>query len=357
MDIREKVKKLPLSSGVYIMKDSLGTTIYVGKSKNLKSRVGSYFMNSKTRSPKVIKLLKNLKDFEYILTDTEFEALLLECRLIKEIKPRYNRQMKTPKGYRYIRIKMNEKYPSIDMCIETNNDDNNLYFGPYTSKNTVEKAILGIKEHNKILCTNAARKISGCLKYSMNLCIGMCENEAFKEYYDGVISKVIKMLNGTDLTILKEIEERMEKASENLDFEAAVKCRDDIKAIKYLIDGTKIINFIKNNINIAFIEILNDKEIKLFLIRYNKVIFTEKYEISKLNVYEVKLKIKKYFNNSLKQIINIDKNDIDEIHIIYNYLKSKDSVGKYMVILNDWLDNLEDLSFDKAIKEFIKIKE
>ncbi|URZ01668.1 GIY-YIG nuclease family protein [Clostridium felsineum] len=326
MDIKEKVKKLPSSSGVYIMKDSLGDTIYVGKSKNLKSRVGSYFINSKRRSPKVIKLVKNLKDFEYILTDTEFEALLLECKLIKEIKPRYNRQMKTPKGYCYIKIKMNEKYPSIDMCIEVNNDEGSIYFGPYTSKSTVEKAILGIKEHNKILCTNAAKKTSGCLKYSMNLCIGMCEDKASKEYYNEVACKVIKLFNGTDLTMLKEIEERMEKASENLDFETAVKCRDHIKAMKYLIDSAKVINFVENSRNIVFIEFLNEKEIKLFLITYNKVIFSEKYNLSDLNTQEVKSNIKKYFKNPLEKIVNIDKNDIDEIHIIYNYLKSKDNV-------------------------------
>ena len=99
MNLKEKIKKLPSSPGVYLMKDSLNSIIYVGKSKNLKNRVGSYFQNSKSHPPKVVKLVKNLKDFEYIITDTEFEAFMLECKLIKELQPIYNKQMKSPKSY------------------------------------------------------------------------------------------------------------------------------------------------------------------------------------------------------------------------------------------------------------------
>jgi excinuclease ABC subunit C len=104
LDLKEKIKNLPSSSGVYLMKDSLQSIIYVGKSKNLKSRVSSYFVNSKSHSPKVVKLVKNIKDFEYSLTDTEFEAFMLECKLIKKIKPIYNKKMKSPLSYTYIKI-------------------------------------------------------------------------------------------------------------------------------------------------------------------------------------------------------------------------------------------------------------
>jgi len=116
LNFKEKIKNLPSSSGVYLMKDSLQSIIYVGKSKNLKSRVSSYFVNSTSHSPKVVKLVKNVKDFEYILTDTEFEAFMLECKLIKEIKPIYNKKMKSPLSYTYIKIDKEKNMLVID-CI------------------------------------------------------------------------------------------------------------------------------------------------------------------------------------------------------------------------------------------------
>lgn len=335
------------------MKDSLDTIIYVGKSKNLRSRVGSYFVNSKAHSSKVIKLVKNLKDFDYILTDTEFEALLLECKLIKEIKPIYNRQMKSPKGYCYIKIDMDEKYPSIEICNEPNASDGKLYFGPYTSKGTVAKAIYGMKEHSKILCTNSSKKASGCLKYSMDLCAGMCTGGISSDYYLALVERIIKLINGSDLTILEEMEQKMNIASENFDFEGAAIYRDYIKAAKHLINTTKIIEFIEDNKNIALVEPLDNKEIKLFLIRYNKLIFSERYKFNNFNIDEIKCKIKNNiidnFGSVLKEVINIGKDEIDEVHIIYNYLKSKESTCKYISIQEQWINNMNSLDIDKAV--------
>lgn len=355
MEIKEKVKKLPFSPGVYLMKDSLDTVIYVGKSKKLRSRVGSYFVNSKAHSSKVIKLVKNLKDFDYILTDTEFEALLLECKLIKEIKPIYNRQMKSPKGYCYIKINMDEKYPGIEVCNEPNASNGKLYFGPYTSKGTVGNAIYGMKEHTKILCTNSSKKASGCLKYSKNLCIGMCTGEISSEYYLALVEKIIKLINGTDLTILEEMQEKMKVASESFDFEGAAMYRDYIKAAKYLISTAKIIDFIEENKNIALVEFLDNKEIKFFLIRYNKLIFSERYKLKDFNIDEIKCKIKNNiiseFGSDLKEVINIGKDEIDEVHIIYNYLKSKESACKYISIQEQWINDIDSLRIGEAIDE------
>jgi len=335
------------------MKDSLDTIIYVGKSKNLRSRVGSYFVNSKSHSPKVIKLVKNLKDFDYILTDTEFEALLLECKLIKEIKPIYNRQMKSPKGYCYIKINMDEKYPSFEVCNETNASNGKLYFGPYTSKNTVEKAMYGIKEHIKILCTNSSKKASGCLKYSKDLCIGMCTGKLSSQYYLVLVERIIKLINGSDLTILEEMEQKMNSASENFDFEGAAKYRDYIKATRHLISTAKIISFIDDNKNIALVESLDNKEIKFFLIRYSKLIFSKRYKLNDFNIDEIKCKIKSNiissFGSALKEEINIGKDEIDEVHIIYNYLKSKEGTCKYISILEQWINDNDSLSIDKAV--------
>lgn len=353
MSIKEKIKTLPYSPGVYLMKDSLDSIIYVGKSKSLRNRVGSYFVNSKAHSPKVVKLVQNLKDFDYILTDTEFEALLLECKLIKEIKPRYNRLMKSPKGYCYIRIKMKEKYPDIEICNETDSLDGNLYFGPYTSKNTVEKAVCAIKEHNKILCNNSSKKALGCLKYSMNMCIGMCTANPSQEDYFALIERVIKLLQGTDSTILDEMEEKMNVAALNFDFEGAAIYRDYIKAVNHLISTAKILNFTEANKNVVVVEPLKDEEIKFFLISYNKLLFNKTYKLSNSSMDEIKEEIKNsiftYFGQVLESCVKIDKEELDEAHIIYNYLKSKDSACKYVAISDKWINAKDSSRIDRVV--------
>lgn len=341
------------------MKDSLDTIIYVGKSKNLRNRIGSYFINSKSHSPMVIKLVKNIKNFDYMQTDTEFEALLLECKLIKEIKPIYNRQMKSPRGYCYIKIKMDEKYPDIEICNEPKSSDGNLYFGPYTNKNTVEKGLYGIKEHIKILCTNNSRKASGCLKYSMNLCIGMCTANPSKEHYFALIEKVIKLLSGNDSTILEEMEQEMNIKAADFDFESAAKYRDYIRAVKHFTNTAKIIRFTEANKNIALVEFLNNKEIKFFLVRYNKLVFSERYKLDNFSINEIKHKFKSniisHFSSTLKSSVNIGKNEIDEAHIIYNYLKSKESTCKYIVIPEQWINDMDSLNINKVVDEFISL--
>ncbi|MDS0524700.1 UvrB/UvrC motif-containing protein [Clostridium sp. SHJSY1] len=354
MDLKEKIKKLPSSPGVYFMKDSLGTIIYVGKSKNLKSRVGSYFANSKSHSTKVQKLVRNLKDFDHTLTDTEFEALLLECKCIKEIKPIYNRLMKSPKSYCYIKIKINERYPNIEICNQLDSSDKNLYFGPYTNKNTVEKGLNAIKDHLKILCANSAKNASGCLMYQKKLCIGMCTTNPTKEYYFYLIEKIINLLSGKDVDIIKEIEDEMNKAAINFDFELAAKYRDYIKLVRHFINYAEITNFIESNKNIVLMEHLNDEEIKVFLIRYNKVIFSKIYKLSNFTKSEIKYILKSEivtnFTEVSKRETNIGKDEIDEVNIIYNYLKSKNTACKYIAIKDSWLENVEDLNvIDKFV--------
>lgn len=358
MNLKEKIKKLPSSPGVYLMKDSLNTTIYVGKSKNLKNRVGSYFHNSRSHPPKVVKLVKNLKDFEYILTDTEFEAFMLECKLIKEMKPIYNKQMKNPNSYSYIKVKINEKYPDIEISSEANKMDRNLYFGPYTSRNTVARALQGIREFYKILCNNNGHKASSCLNYSLNLCIGMCLDDASKEQYSVILDKMLKLLNGTDKSIISEMETKMISASEEFDFESAAKYRDYISAVNYLVDRVKVVEFTKENKNIALLEYLSDDMLKFFLINGNKVLFTEKYRLESFNLQELKAILKtnilSYFNDEvLKNSLEIGKDEIDEAQIIYTYLKNKSSICKYILISEKWLKASKNMNIDKALNKLL----
>lgn len=357
MDLKEKVRNLPNTPGVYLMKDSLDNIIYVGKSKNLKSRVGSYFVNSKAHSPKILKLVRNLKDFDFILTDTEFEAFMLECKLIKEIKPRYNKLMKSSKSYTYIKISINEEYPEIEISNESNLEDGNLYFGPYTSKGIVTRGIQSIKEHYKILCSNPSRKGSSCLNYSLGLCMGIClKNTSIKEKYLSVINKLINLLRVSDKTILEELESVMVNASENFDFEKAAKYRDYISQVNYLVNSLKIIEFTEENRNIALIERLQDDLIKFFLIKGNKVLFSEKYSLSDLVCLQSILKsnILLYFNNEIqKKPISVGKEEFDESQIIYSYIKSKSSNCNHIIIPDKWLTSKSNTFIDKGINKLL----
>jgi excinuclease ABC subunit C len=358
LDIKEKVKNLPASPGVYLMKDSLESIIYVGKSKNLKSRVGSYFINSKSHSPKVVKLVKNIKDFDYILTDTEFEAFMLECKLIKEIKPIYNRLMKNTLSYIYIKI--NGDYSDIETTMEARKGDGNYYFGPYTNKSTVERGIQGIKECNKIMCSGNYKKASPCLNYSLGFCIGFCFDAAAKEEYKNILSEIVNLFNRSDRTILKKMEQNMNKAVEELDFENAAKYRDYISAVNSLINKKKVIEFTEENKNLALLERLEQDNFKFFLIKGNRVLFSEKYNISNSIIDKLKVTLRNnilyYFNNEdLNNQIKIGRDEIDEVHIIYTYMKSKQNNCKYIVIPDKWIKSKNYLNIEKKLNILLSI--
>ncbi len=351
MNLKEKAKNLPSVPGVYLMKDSDGRIIYVGKSKHLKNRVQSYFQHSKNHTKKVEKLVKNINDFDYIVTDTEFEAFMLECKLIQELQPMYNTMMKRPQSYTYIVIKLNQAISSIETTNLMDDNDGNHYFGPYPNKNRVEKAIQGLKEFLKIDCQSPAAKNAPCLNYSIGLCIGMClgKSHVTKQYHT-IITNIIALLNGTDKMILQEMKKQMLEAAENVDFEKAAKYRDDIEAITSLLKKEKVIKFTKKNKNIVMIEYLPEHSMKLFLIKGNKVLFSEKYQLE--NIEQLKKQIKTiiltFFKRNTRQpSLKISKNEIDDAQIIYSYLKSSNC--NYIVIPNTWLHPKKHDQIDLAI--------
>lgn len=353
MDLKEKVKSLPLTPGVYLMKDSAGQIIYVGKAKNLKNRVRSYFQHSKAHSKKTQKLVSTLKDFDYILTDTEFEAFLLECQLIKEIKPFFNWKMKNPQNYSYIVVKMDERHPSLEVTNVYIENDGNLYFGPFISKFAVEKAVQGIKEFFKISCSSRSSGGSPCLNHSLGLCIGLCIGKVSREKYDQILNRIIALIKGNDLSPFAEMEEKMAVAAEQLDFELAAKYKGYIEAISFLHYKEGVIDFAEANQNIATIEFLDDGTFKLFLVKGNRVLFSEKYLLEGTDVdATVKSNILTFFKGARDETpLIVHKEDLDEAQIIYSYLTGNH--GRYVLIPDAWLTAQDHTLMEETILKLL----
>lgn len=354
--IKEKVKNLPSAPGVYLMKDSRGSIIYVGKAKNLKRRVQSYFQQSKAHPQKIIKLVSNIRDFDILLTDTEFEAFMLECKLIREIKPLFNKMMKSPQSYTYVVIDKGRKYPDIEITHHRVEQDGRLYFGPFPSKARVETAIIGIKEAYKILCSNPKRQNSLCLNHSIGLCIGMCGGgSALQEYHD-ILTDIIALLNGENSKVLDDMKLKMTESAIDFDFETAARYRDRIDAIQFLLRKEKIIEFTEENNNIVVLENLAEDTFKLFLIKRNEILFSKIVTIDNLDVNHLSSLITKTFNvTAVAAGRNLKRDEIDEAQIIYNYLKS--SHCRYKTIPDKWIRNHLDKNIEKAVTKLIYKKQ
>jgi excinuclease ABC subunit C len=353
--LKEKVKDLPSTPGVYLMKDSQGMIIYVGKAKNLKRRVQSYFQHSKAHPQKIIKLVSNIKDFDFILTDTEFEAFMVECKLIREIKPLFNKMMKSPQSYSYIVIDRDKEFRSIEITNNRNEQDSRLYFGPYPSKNRVEQAVFGIKESFKILCGTNKKSSTPCLNYSLGLCMGMCRGGSALQEYNKILDNIIALLSGTDMGILDEMKRRMAAASENFNFEAAAKYRDRIEAISFLIKKGKVITFTEENRNIVVLENLTEKTDKLFLIKRNQILYSEKFITDSIAVEELATRIKNYFKQDIISLtLEVSKDEIDEAQIIYSYLKG--SHCSYFTISDKGLQKKTNANLEKALIKLLNRK-
>lgn len=238
MDIKEKLKDLPLSPGVYLMLDEFQQVLYVGKAKNLRNRVKSYFLNSSTKTEKTILLVQKIRDFRYIVTSTEVEALVLENNLIKQYKPYYNILLKDDKSYPYIKINMSEEYPRVEITRRLR-ADGSKYFGPYmlglSISDTMEliHSIFPIRS-----CTGNLKKNKPsreCLNYHIGRCLGPCTGRISSEEYKDVIRKVMSFLNGNDKEARKLLEEKLSKAVEMEEFELAIKYRDSLELLNKII--------------------------------------------------------------------------------------------------------------------------
>ncbi|WP_114650827.1 excinuclease ABC subunit UvrC [Clostridium perfringens] len=286
-DFQHQLKILPDKPGVYIMKNSLGEVIYVGKAKVLKNRVRQYFQNSKNHSEKVRAMVKNIAEFEYIVTDSEMEALILECNLIKKYSPRYNIALKDDKFYPFIKITTNEDFPRVYV---TRNfaKDGNRYFGPYTNGTAVYEVMGLIKKLFPLRTCKKAIVEGGeptraCLNYHINLCKAPCAGYISKDEYWEMIDEIINILNGTDTSIIKNLKLEMEKAAEELEFEKAAKIRDRILAIELISEKQKMFTVKEGDED--FIDLYTDEKdgcAQVFFVREGKVTGREHFMIENI---------------------------------------------------------------------------
>ncbi|GAA0126708.1 GIY-YIG nuclease family protein [Clostridium sp. CTA-19] len=316
--LKTKAKSLKEYPGVYLMKDKFDIIIYVGKSKNLKNRVSSYFSNIKNRTSKVEKLIKNIADFEYIYLDTEIEALLLEKELIDRYKPTYNRLLKNTERYPYIEITLEEDYPRILVSYEPISEYN-LYFGPFTSLSVVEKVCFSISKILKLRTCNRILK-SSCLNYNLKNCLGVCINHNIKEIYYNNLNIAIEYLSLLNTKLLDIFQNEMKNASLTLDFENAINFREDIKSLNFIREA--LLNSVKiKNKNILMVENLNKNTFKVFCI-YNKIFYCEKYDKENLDIKTLERTIKSIFNTFEKNSYKNSKSSIDSTLIINRYLNN-----------------------------------
>ena len=287
-DIQEELKKLPNKPGVYIMHDKEDAIIYVGKAIILKNRVRSYFRESANHSPKIAKMVSLVERFEYIVTDSELEALVLENNLIKEHRPKYNTMLKDDKTYPYIKVTMADVYPRILFSREMKKDKSK-YFGPYTSAGAVKDTIELINKLYKLRTCNRklprdAGKERPCLNYHIHQCKAPCQNWVGPEEYKKQVDEALEFLNGNYAKILKELQQKMELASENLEFEEAATYRDLLNSVKQVAQKQKITDSEGEDRDvIALAKDGQDAVVQVFFVRNGKLIGREHFYMTNVS--------------------------------------------------------------------------
>ena len=281
-DIQEQLKKLPAEPGVYLMKDEHDKIIYVGKAISLKNRVRQYFQSSKNHSSKVKSMVKNIKSFEYIITDSELEALILECNLIKKYRPKYNVLLGDDKTYPYIKVTVNEDFPRV-LKVRRVLRDKAKYFGPYTNIEAVNDTLEVIRNIYPIRTCNIdieraiKNNMRPCLNLHIKRCVGPCTGNVSKEEYNKMIEEILLFLSGKEETLIEILREKMNKCSMEFNFEEAAVYRDKIMNLQEMMQKQKI-DVSTDDINQDIIAMAyNDEEacVQSFFIRHGKIVGRE----------------------------------------------------------------------------------
>ena len=276
-DIEEELKKLPGKPGVYLMHDEKDDIIYVGKAISLKNRVRQYFQSSRNKGAKIEQMVTHIERFEYIVTDSELEALVLECNLIKEHRPKYNTMLMDDKTYPFIKVTVEEEYPRVLLARQMEKDKAK-YFGPYTSAGAVKDTIDLIRKlyHIRSCNRNLPKDIGKdrpCLNYHIKQCFAPCQNYISKEEYRQSIQSALSFLGGNYDTILKDLQEKMRRASEELEFEKAIEYRELLNSVKQIAQKQKITNSDGEDKDIlAVAKEEEDAVVQVFFIRGGRLI-------------------------------------------------------------------------------------
>lgn len=269
--IQEQLKLLPTNPGVYLMKNEQAKIIYVGKAINLKNRVKSYFQSSKNHSPKVKSMVEKISDFEYIITANEIEALILECNLIKKYRPKYNISLRDDKTYPYIKVTLNEDYPTVSITRKILKDGAK-YFGPYTSAGAVHEVLNLLKKLFQIRSCRQMNTKRPCLEFHIKRCLAPCTGRVEKSEYREMIKSLCLFLEGRNEVVLKELTSRMQIAAENFQFELAAKLRDQVLAIEKISAKQNIIIGSSDQDIIGLARKADEACIQIFFIRSGKMI-------------------------------------------------------------------------------------
>lgn len=284
-DIEEELKKLPAKPGVYLMHDKTDAIIYVGKAISLKNRVRQYFQAGRNVTPKIERMISQIDHFEYIITDSEVEALVLESNLIKEHRPKYNTMLKDDKNYPYIRATIEEDYPRLLYSREQKRDKSK-YFGPFTSagaaKDTLELAhkIYKIRTCRRVLPRDIGKE-RPCLDYHIGQCDAPCQGKISKEEYNENFKKALKLIGGDYSEVIEYLKEKMMQASENLAFEEAAGYRDLISSVKKMSVKQKVTDFNGQDRDIiALARTLEEAVVQVFFVREGKLIGRDHFHLN-----------------------------------------------------------------------------
>lgn len=290
-NIQEELKKLPEKPGVYIMHDRRDAIIYVGKAVKLKNRVRSYFRENANHSIKIARMVTQIERFEYIVTDSELEALVLENNLIKEHRPKYNTMLKDDKTYPYIKVTLGEDYPRVLFARQIKKDKSK-YYGPYTSAAAVKDSIELINKIYKLRTCNRnlprdCGKERPCLDYYIHQCDAPCQNYIEKEEYGKNVKEALEFLNGKYEKILRNLQEKMEEASEKMEFEEAIRYRDLYQSVKQIAQRQKITDTEGEDRDIvALARDEYDAVVQVFFIRAGKLIGREHFYMTNISEHE-----------------------------------------------------------------------
>jgi excinuclease ABC subunit C len=331
--IAERLKVLPDQPGVYIMKNDSGDIIYIGKAKILKNRVRQYFHNTKNQLPKVKSMVRHIHDFEYIITDNEMEALILECNLIKKYRPKYNISLKDDKSYPYIKVTMNEDYPRIFVTRKVSHDGAR-YFGPFASAYATKETVSILKNMFpvrtcKMDIEDRMGKVRECLYYYIGECSAPCTGRISQQDYYAMCKEICDFLSGHQDRLITILHKKMEHYVANLEFEKAMELRDQIESIKKISYGQKVLKTKKRNTDvIGYYFSDRDLCVQVFFVREGKLIDREHFFFSGLdkeNLAETMTQFIEQFYSNVSHIPSevLIQDEIDEKQLIQGWLTSK----------------------------------